>query len=93
MTKIVEFEKKPAYQVLRDTVGGLVQPVPDFCQYKGRKCEVYCDEEGILKGKDLNYEATRAWREYLEAKHPGMWDPSMAHLVGDIAIVYKGPKK
>lgn len=44
-----------------------------------------CDEEGKLKGKPINEEATAAWYSQLTGKHK--WDDV---LVGDIAIVYGG---
>lgn len=91
MPRIVEFDK-PSYDVVRAVVGGLVQHVPDFHEYNGKRCEVFCNEEGLLLGLELNVEATTAWRTYLQKKYPGQWDPEMAHLVGDIVIAYGGMK-
>lgn len=48
---------------LQQMVGGLVQPLPRFNRYEGEKCVAYCDEEGKIKRKKLNLEATHLWYE------------------------------
>jgi hypothetical protein len=87
--RVHEFEVGVPLDVLRAAVGGYLQLVPDFDRYKGRPCEVWCDEEGLLKGKQLNRHMTAEWRSHLdETVGEGNWDPGMASLHGAIAVVY-----
>jgi hypothetical protein len=89
--RIIELEADPGLNALQVAVGGLIQIVPDFLEYRGRPCEVVCDEEGLLVGKEVNVPATNAWRDYLtRTAGPDAFDPNMAVLVGDVVIIYGG---
>ena len=63
--------------------GGYIQMVPQFGMYQGRKCVVFCDEEGKLKGYPPNNRATELWAQSLGIQPFRLGD----HLVGDIAIL------
>lgn len=86
MTKIIEFESDPGLDALQQAVGGYIERVPYFNTYKGRDCDVVCDEEGKLVGKDFNHAATAAWWEAAPIMR------GQDHLVGDIAVIYGGLK-
>lgn len=81
MSKITEFETEPRLDELQAAVGGYIEVVPHFNFFNGRPCAAVCDEEGKLKGKPINEEATIAWRAQTNTTDV---------LVGDIAIVYGG---
>ena len=65
---------------LHEGVGGYIETVPYFNTYKGEPCFAFCDEEGKLKGKAVNANATRLWYDIL-GRVVGDF------LVGDILIV------
>ena len=82
MPKITEFESDPGLEALQEAVGGYIEVVPRFTKYKGRKCTALCDEEGKLKGYEVNLAATNEWWEQCP------FIIGQDELVGDIAIVY-----
>jgi hypothetical protein len=88
MPEIVEFEGEPALGKLQEAVGGFIEVIPLFTMYKGRACVALCDEEGKIKGKPVNLQATRLWADQLKLAT----DYADDLLVGDIAIVYGGLK-
>lgn len=83
MPKITEFETDPGLLALQEAVGGWIEVVPNFTFFNGRACQAVCDEEGKLKYKEVNREATAAWRACSNTND---------FLVGDIAIIYGGLK-
>jgi hypothetical protein len=82
-TETIRTEKPPTLDQLQEAVGGYIQIVPDWPRWTSKPCEVYCDENGLLKEKPLNRQATLAWRAQLK----GAYDPDMARLWGDVVIV------
>lgn len=91
--EVVELEEDPGYDELKRLVGGMIQVVPNFEMFKGRKCEVLVDEEGLLKRLPINRRMTLAWRNDLTRQvGPDGWDPSMAVLCGKAVVVYGGLK-
>jgi hypothetical protein len=66
---------------LQSMVGGYIESVPHFRSYEGEKCIAFCDEEGKLKGRQINLTATNLWHDQVPA--------IVGHdvLVGDILIV------
>lgn len=53
----------PALKVLQQLVGGDIQMVPDFTDFQGFRCTVWCHEEGRINGLPLNTHATILWRQ------------------------------
>lgn len=82
-TQEVAGEGDTLLPLLQKTVGGFIQMVPQFSMYQGRKCVVFCDEEGKLKGRPPNNRATELWAQSLGVQPFRLGD----HLVGDIAIL------
>lgn len=76
-------DSKPSLEDLQREVGGYIQIVPNFDTFRHMSCVVYCDEEGLLKGYELNPVATKEWRSQLQ----GPYDPHMARLWGRIVIL------
>lgn len=89
--KLTEFDEDPGLRPLQEAVGGLIQIVPDFPEYGGRRVDVVVDEEGLLKRKPLNVVMTQAWRQLLD-RSGRPYDLHMARLYGDAAVVYGGIK-
>lgn len=77
----VPYSKKIPLEHLQKAVGGYIERVPLWDKYEGKDCVVYCDEEGKLKGKPMNQQATIAWFHAMEV---GRHDD---YLVGDIIIL------
>lgn len=50
---------------LQELVGGFIETVPAWNTWQGRRCVVYCNEEGLLTHLQRNEQATTAWRECL----------------------------
>jgi hypothetical protein len=83
-------------KALQQAVGGYIEVVPylEMFDHNGviRKCIALCDEDGKVKGKPLNPEATRKWYHNIEGK-VGIPAHAMNDvLVGDIAFVFGDPK-
>ena len=72
---------RPTLEQLQAAVGGYVELIPYFDNHQGQGCKAYGDEEGKLKGKPLNPEATRLWAEAVRPH--ALAD----HLVGPVVIV------
>lgn len=71
-------------------VGGSIEHVPAWATYEGKRCTVYCNENGIAEGLAFNQKATALWTAYLEAykKRTGTdYNPAMVHLLGPVVIV------
>ena len=76
-------DSAPDCEKLQRAVEGYIELVPNFNNYKGNPCVVFCNEEGKLNGLDVNLTATHAWHEVLAAA--GI--PCTDVLVGPVAIV------
>ena len=63
---------------MQSKVGGPIQEIPGFTSYMRHPCVAYCDEEGKIKDKPVNKEATMTWRRLT---------PTSDILVGDVLIV------
>lgn len=50
---------------LQALVGGLIEQVPHFTKYDGKKCIAWCNEEGRIKGLPVNPKATSLWKSTL----------------------------
>jgi hypothetical protein len=74
---------------LQQIVGGLIQSIPHWVEHENRRAEVYCDEEGRLKGKQRNHRATAMWQKVLGDERPFSYPPQ---LYGDVVIVQTAPK-
>jgi hypothetical protein len=90
--EISEVTKSPTLEFLQGAVGGFIEAVPLFntIEYKDerRRCVVYCNEEGKLKGLPYNSRATFLWNEALPP--PGLIDKGGAMadvLVGPIVVL------
>ena len=57
---------------LQEGVGGYIQLMPQCVEVNGVTCDVYVDEEGLLKGRDINTYASFIFRQ---------------PIVGDVLIV------
>jgi len=77
----------PSVPRLQEWVGGYIERVPLFTSYTQEdrtfECVTYCDEEGKLKGKHRNPEATALW---MIAALPHSITPDF--LVGDVVILF-----
>jgi hypothetical protein len=80
MTEIKVFESEPTLRELQEAVGGFIEMVPGITSYEGRPCDAVCDEEGLLKGKEVNVEITELAQK---GGYPGF-------IVGNVAIVIGG---
>ena len=86
--QLIELESNPGYDALCELVEtDMLQVVPDFHRYKDRQCVVICDEEGALKRKPWNTEATDGWRAYLNATGVP-YSSARAILVGHVVVLY-----
>lgn len=76
--RVTPLDKPPTLEQLQTAVGGYIEVVPGFETFGGEICVAFCDEEGKLKGKDINPGATREWHAQF---------PNDDALVGDIVVV------
>lgn len=53
---------RPELRDLQELVGGLIEQIPHFTQYEGRKCVAWCNEEGRINGLPRNAAATALWK-------------------------------
>ena len=84
--KEVITQGKPEYEFLRETVGGLIQPIPYFTKYNGRsRGTAYANEEGWLLGLPLNTRASDAWLACFPEGSTG--------LAGDVIISFRQPRQ
>jgi len=74
---------RPPYEVLRDAVGGLIQPCGQFM--KGRS-EAYCNEEFLLHGMAPNLEGSKAVNWPVGEKDR-LWGSLIEPLHGPIIIL------
>lgn len=72
---------KPDLEQLQNAVGGLIETVPYFTKFKGRRGVAYANEEGLLMGLPMNRAASAAWRECAPGIGTG--------LVGDVIFYNK----
>lgn len=73
----------PSLETLQQQVGGFIEMVHGFKLYhhdgQPRDCVAFCNEDGKLKGLDLNTTATQIWqRQY----------PTQDVLVGPVVILF-----
>ena len=61
--RIEEFSVNPSLQAMQNAVSGMIQMVP---LNKEGLPDLYliCDDEGKIKGGDVNFEATKVWKKY-----------------------------
>ena len=74
--------KAPAYETLRNAVGGLIQPVK--LVYEGRARDSYVNEEGLLRGMAYNARATAMWHAWGEK---GGYNTRGQILVGTAVLI------
>ncbi|RUW56826.1 DUF3846 domain-containing protein [Mesorhizobium sp. M8A.F.Ca.ET.021.01.1.1] len=83
-------------RAFQEAVGGYIEVVQllEMFDHGGviRKCIALCDEEGKLKGKPINVEATKKWYRNVEGKVGIPAHRMNDFLVGDIAFVFGDPK-
>src|SRR5262245_12882175 len=89
--RIREFDRAPTLDELKTAIGGgWIESVPYFdhieWQGKWRRCWAICDEEGKLKGFDINPRATLLWGKVLSAKHGVLRMNDI--LVGPVAVLF-----
>jgi hypothetical protein len=79
-TVTTEKADKVSLEDLQEGVGGYIETVPYFDNYKNERCVAFCNEYGKLNGDPMNGTATRLWWDALG-------QPVTDYLVGDIVIV------
>ena len=78
-SKITELtEKEPTLEELQEIVGGYIQIVTS----KDGTADIIMDEEGKLKGKEINMDATELWLGKERARNVLNFDV----IVGDVAV-------
>ena len=87
--EVHEYTSKPQLKELQRIVGGLIQLVPHWSKFDGRRADVWCNEEGRLNGLPFNEQATNMWLQVL-GDGPFSYPPQ---LFGDIAVAQTAPKK
>jgi len=79
MSKITELtEKEPTLEELQEIVGGYIQMVTS----NDGTADIIMDEEGKLKGKEINMDATELWLGKERARN--VRNPFF--IVGDVAV-------
>lgn len=73
--------KAPAYEKLRDAVGGLIQPIKVI--YEGKTVNGYANEEGICLGLRVNTRASDMFAAYWRKRSPR----SVQYLQGNVVLV------
>lgn len=63
--EVANLNNKPSLDVLQREVGGLIQSVPHWINFEGRRADIFCNEEGRLNGMLLNKTATDMWKDTL----------------------------
>src|SRR5262245_44126225 len=89
-TRRVEFDHAPRLEELKAAIdGGWLESVPYFNEIEVRgewhRCWAVCDEEGRLKGLDINPRATMLWHKTLRERH-GLAPSDM--LVGPVFVIF-----
>jgi hypothetical protein len=63
---IVRYEtREPPLTLLQHHCGGYVQQIPAVVTYDGQKCPCFADEEGKLKNRPVNENASRLCQPHL----------------------------
>lgn len=76
-----EYTAEIPLEDLNKAVGGYIELVPYFNDYKGVNCRAFCNEYGKINGLPYNEPATALWeRAFGKSVRPDF-------LVGSIAIV------
>lgn len=88
--RVVTYVKKADLRMLQKFVGGLIQPLPHFTMFEGKRCAAYMNEEGLLQNLPVNDTATQLWKNALG------WKPETAQkfwyepiVQGDMVIDQK----
>jgi hypothetical protein len=85
-----EYKKSPDYLELQKHVGGMIQTLPEFTTFKGKRCTAYVNENGIAEGLLPNPTARRLWLTIFADRHQLKHvDMGMTHVFGNVAIVQK----
>ena len=79
-------DERPQVPELQALVGGYIEAVPQWVDYIGTPCVVYCNEEGKLDELPVNIRATALWWK-------ARGRPADDVLVGDIVLVVGLPDK
>lgn len=74
---------KPQLAQLQALVNGPIQIVPQWGSYEGKRCTVYANEEGLLRGLPYNQKATDLWRAWSAERGRGR---HVGSLVGTVVI-------
>lgn len=70
----------PELEELQKAVGGYIEKLPHFSQFEGKPAVAFCNEEGKLRGLDLNPRATEVWASNTSGR-------IIDRLCGDVAII------
>lgn len=77
-------KEPPAYQQLRQFVGGSIETIPFFDTFQGKRAVAFCHEEGKLEGRPVNQTATALWWREIGLSMAQQLDDV---LVGNIVII------
>lgn len=72
--------KPPDWETIRDHIGGYIERCK--CRYAGKVCDMWCDENGLLVGKEINPKATALIRLY--------YGPATQVIVGTVMVWVPG---
>jgi hypothetical protein len=88
-TVTVEIVKKAELAHLQSLVGGLIQCVPHFVKYDGRRCQAWCNDEGRLLNLPRNDIASKLWSDQVKPYGDVWYEPE---VFGTLVIeqVHKG---
>lgn len=78
-----DYDSSPALNDLQEAVGGYLETIPFFTSFEGAPCIAFCDEEGKLKRKFTNVQASQLWASSLAEQGRRPWDI----LVGDVIVI------
>lgn len=69
--------------------------VPESSEKVTLDGQLYCDEEGLLTGKQRNYRASQMRKWYFDRYYEGQWDRNSEHayVVGDACFVVAATKE
>jgi len=89
--QVRQLDRAPVLEELKAAIGGgWIESVPYFDQieWRGewRKCWAICDEEGKLKGLDINPRATLLWEKSLRQTHGAVSMDDI--LCGTVSVLF-----
>ena len=85
---VVPFTAAPSLEFMQERVGGYIEPVPFFTQYRGQRCVAFCDEHGKQKGLTINEAANALWAM---CPVPSPFVPAVSAgdvLVGPVVVLF-----